>query len=173
MICKFFKKTKKISSETKITPVKNPTPPPNINSRKCYQAASGYIGVKEIPGSQHNPKIQEFHKRITGQELSDETPWCAAFVGFVLHCCGIRHSSSLLARSYADLFTEVPLESAQQGDIVLLWRESPESWKGHVGFVHKVNKTTIEILGGNQSDSVNITKYPIDRVLTVRRVVEV
>jgi len=157
-ICKWFKKKKK--------PIKTPTKKPS----PLYQAASTYIGTREIPGAKHNKKIQEMHKVVTGQELSDETPWCAAFVNFILHANGYKGTGSLLARSFLKYGQLVDAENVRQGDIVLLWRESPNSWKGHVGFFHDRDSEYVYILGGNQANAVNISKYKRTRILAYRRV---
>jgi hypothetical protein len=43
---------------------------------------------------------------------------------------------------------------------------------GHVGFYHSHNKHKIYILGGNQSDSVNIIGVSRKRLLGIRRMYE-
>jgi hypothetical protein len=61
-------------------------------------------------------------------------------------------------------------------DVVVLKRGSgnqpgPEVIKapGHVGFFAGLNTTHVAMLGGNQSDSVNISFYDTDRILGIRR----
>jgi hypothetical protein len=60
------------------------------------------------------------------------------------------------------------LADAQTGDIVIFSRGS-KSWQGHVGFFVKTAGAMIEVLGGNQSDAVNIQRYAKSRLLGVRR----
>jgi hypothetical protein len=56
-----------------------------------------------------------------------------------------------------------------QGDIVVFWRESIKSWKGHVGFYIREKDGWIYTLGGNQANQVKISAYPKSRVLSYRR----
>jgi hypothetical protein len=55
------------------------------------------------------------------------------------------------------------------GDIVILWRISPKSIYGHVGFYVCERKNTLYLLGGNQSNSVSIAPYPKTQVLGYRK----
>lgn len=136
-----------------------------------YKISEEFLGIQEIPGSNHAPEILEmFAQSGHSWVQDDETPWCAAFVGMVLAVAGIQGTNSLAARSYLDWGEEVAPEDVQQGDIVVLWRGSPSSWQGHVGFVHAIREDTVEILGGNQGNAVNIQAYPLSRVLGYRRV---
>lgn len=140
-------------------------------NRKIYAAAKKYIGMAEVKGAEHNPKIVELFKRVGhGWVTDDETAWCAAFVGAVLEECGIASTRALNARSYLEWGTEVlRLEDVQQGDVVVLWRDRPDSWKGHVALYSKHDASNIYCLGGNQNDQVNITGYPLQRLLGIRR----
>ncbi len=40
---------------------------------------------------------------------------------------------------------------------------------GHVGFFAGVEEKSVLVLGGNQSDEVNVSPFPVARVLGVRR----
>ena len=55
--------------------------------------------------------------------------------------------------------------------IAIFWRESPESWKGHVGIYINEDDGNIFLLGGNQGPnrSVMIQRYSMDRLLGYRR----
>lgn len=134
---------------------------------KYYEIALEYLGETEIPGDKHNAKIVNFFKTVTGQEFPDETSWCAAFTGYCLHSAGLPHTGKLNARSYLDYGT--PVESPRVGDIVVFWRESKESWKGHVGFYAGETTTTVKVLGGNQNNMVSIANYSKERLLGYRR----
>lgn len=139
-------------------------------SSKLYNLARKEIGVMEVPGSGFNPKIiQYFEEAGHGWVNDDETPWCAAFVGAMCKRAGVLGTGQLNARSYLDWGRPVRLDEARQGDVVIFWRESPGSWKGHVGFYHNHDKNYIHVLGANQSDAVNIQYYPKSRLLGVRR----
>lgn len=115
--------------------------------------ARGYIGQREIKGKKHNPLILKWWRDIKAQFVDDETAWCAAFVGGVLEECGIKSTRSGWARSYEKW--GLPLDRPYAGAIVTFSR----SGGGHVGFVVGQNATSISVLGGNQRDAVNITKF--------------
>lgn len=137
---------------------------------KIYNTAKSYLGTSELRGDQHNPKILGFFKAVGHDWVeTDETAWCAAFAGAVLEECGYQGTGKLNARSYLDWGTRVELEDAMLGDIVVFWRGRPDSWKGHVAFYDSHDDEYIYVLGGNQSNSVNIAKYPIERLLGVQR----
>ena len=93
-------------------------------------------------------------------------PWCAIFINEVLKEAGLEMTNSFLARSFLDL--GVPTSEPKLGDIVVLWREAPDSWKGHAGFFIAENKDEIFILGGNQDDVVKIKAYPKWQLLGYR-----
>ena len=132
-----------------------------------YQAAKKYIGLKEISGSKHNPQIVKFFKVVTGHEESDETPWCSIFVNYCLIEAGIKGTNKANARSFLT-WGKSSLANRGMGDICIFWRESPESWKGHVGFYAGEDKDNIFVLGGNQNNQVSIAPYSKSRLLDMR-----
>jgi conserved hypothetical protein TIGR02594 len=119
-----------------------------------------YIGEMEIKGPRHNPLIVQWWKDIKrGGIKDDETPWCAAYVGAMLERVGVRSTRFEGASSYINW--GVPLNEPVYGCIVVFTRQGG----GHVGFV--VGKTeggNLLVLGGNQSDAVNIKAFALDRV---------
>jgi len=119
----------------------------------------------------HNPKVLQYFKDVGHAWVKDdETAWCAAFVGAMLKRAGMAHTGKLNARSYLDWGEEVEnLDEAIEGDIVVFWRGSPDSWQGHVGFYVKHDETYVYVLGGNQGNQVNVRPYKRDRLLGVRR----
>ena len=124
------------------------------------EIAFKFIGLKETKGNQHTPEILQFWKEIKRSGIKDdETPWCAAFVGAVLERVGIKSSRFESAASYLKWGTK--LSSPVTGCIVVFTREGG----GHVGFVTgKDAAGNLLVLGGNQSDAVNIRAFPIKRV---------
>jgi uncharacterized protein (TIGR02594 family) len=136
--------------------------------RKVYDLARLEIGTYEwAEGS--NPRVDAYFDDVGYPSMTDETAWCAAFVGAMLKRCGLPHTGKLTARSYLDWGKPVDLSKAEPGDIVVLWRGSPNSWQGHVGFYDRQADGNVYLLGGNQRDQVNVSGYSIDRVLSVRR----
>lgn len=125
-------------------------------------------GIKEIPGSNHNPRILEYFKEIGRAWVSDdETAWCSAFANYVAKTAGFEFSGELNARSWIDCGCET--NKPEIGDVVVFWREDPRSWKGHVAFFIRETKDLVYVLGGNQSNQVCIKAYPKARLLQYRR----
>lgn len=122
--------------------------------------ARKYIGEQEIKGSQHNPLILQWWKDIKrGGIKSDETPWCAAYVGAMLEHVDIRSSRFESAKSYLDWGVE--LSQPQYGCVVVFTRDGG----GHVGFVVGQNANgDLLVLGGNQGDAVNVRAFSRGRV---------
>lgn len=136
-----------------------------------YDVAESHLGVKEYPAAKHNPTIIEYYKASGHSWVQDdETPWCAAFVGAVLAECGMRGTNELNARSYSKWGEAVELSQARKGDVVVFWRGSRDSWKGHVAFFSHHEDGKVYVLGGNQGNKVSVAPYPTDRLLTIRRV---
>ncbi|MCU6214451.1 TIGR02594 family protein [Enterobacter bugandensis] len=131
---------------------------------KWVETARRYIGEAEIHGPKHNPLILQMWRDIKrGGIKDDETPWCAAFVGSVLEQSGIQSTRFESARSYLDWGIE--LQEPAYGCVAVLTRDGG----GHVGFVVGQNKAgDLMILGGNQSDAVNIKAFSRQRVASYR-----
>jgi uncharacterized protein (TIGR02594 family) len=111
------------------------------------------IGVKEIAGIRHTPRIIEYHATTTLKASTDEVPWCSSFVNWVMMQAGYTGTKSAAARSWADwgqgLVDPVP------GCIVVMTRGSG----GHVGFYIRHDADYHWILGGNQNNEVRISTY--------------
>lgn len=124
---------------------------------------------QEIVGGKDNPEIMKYFTEVgnTGDELHDETSWCSAFVNWVCMKAGLDYNKWLNARSHLEYGRRVT--KPQLGDKVIFWRESPDSWKGHVGFYIREDDTWIYVLGGNQSNQVKVSAYRKNRVLGYRR----
>ena len=115
-----------------------------------------------------NKIYEHLWQGVAGKIEKDETAWCSAFANWVCKKVGVPYSGKLNARSW--LSVGVQVENPRQGDIVVLWRENPNSWKGHVGFYIRQTKNWVYVLGGNQNNAVNIQAYPKKRLLQFRRV---
>lgn len=122
--------------------------------------ARRHVGVREIPGVNHHPLIVRMWKAIKrGGIKDDETPWCAAFVGFCLENVGITSSRFESARSYLNWGRE--LKQPLPGCVVVFTRDGG----GHVGFVvGRRPDGQLLVLGGNQGNEVNIRAFSLDRV---------
>lgn len=139
------------------------------NNKKIIQIAKSQLGIKEIPGPTDNPEVLKYFNEIgfDGAKLKDETSWCSAFANWVAKKAGVAGSGKLTARSW--LTIGIPVTQPKEGDIVVFWRESKNSWKGHVAFFIKAEGNSILVLGGNQKNEVKISAYPKNRLLAYRR----
>lgn len=135
------------------------------------EAAGQYVGTAEWPGAKHNPVISGFFAASGNAEVvSDEVPWCAAFVGAVLAQIGLQGTGKLNARSYEKWGLPVSLRDAKPGDIVVFWRESPQSWKGHVAILVRFDGADrVIVRGGNQDNTVKDESYPVGQIVAIRR----
>lgn len=123
---------------------------------------------KEISGEKSNPNIMSVYTAVDGLEkmkLNDDlVPWCAAFVNKMIQDCGGKGTRSAMARSFLDW--GIPSDG-KIGDIVIIKRGDSQIF-GHVGFVYNIDKDYVYILGGNQSNDVNVSKYSKLKVLRYR-----
>lgn len=128
------------------------------------------VGVEETSGAAASSDIIAYFRDVgRGDITSDETAWCAAFVGACLSRSGIEtgipEGDRLLARSFLSVGT--PIDEPRVGAIVVFERP-PHAWSGHVGFVSGVAGDSVMVLGGNQKNAVNVARYSKARVLGYR-----
>lgn len=134
----------------------------------AYDLAQAEIGTVEW-GKGDNPKVLSYFKDSGNAGVTnDETAWCAAFVGAMLKRAGGRGTGKLNARSYLEWGTPVDRKDAKPGDVVIFKRGN-SSWQGHVAFFVRDKGALIEVLGGNQSDAVNVKGYQASQLLGIRR----
>lgn len=136
-----------------------------------WLVARNLQGISEMKGALANPAILEmFRLSGHGSVRNDETAWCAAFVGACLALSGHASTRSLMARSYDDWGEK--LDAPRLGCIVVLTRGDPKGPQGHVGFYAGAEGDSLLLLGGNQSDGVNVASYEKSRLLGFRWPVE-
>jgi uncharacterized protein (TIGR02594 family) len=134
-----------------------------------YEIARGYIGTTEGAGPENNPVIMDMYASVGHDWVEhDSVAWCAAFVGHCLARAGLRSTRQLTARSYLEWGVPVESADAQPGDIGVIPRGS-SGWQGHVFFIDRIEGPWVWGLGGNQSDAVNVKRYPVSKLLGVRR----
>lgn len=145
----------------------------------AFDIAQRFIGVKEVDGTMANPQIMAMLRLDAQWPEGDETPWCSAFVNYVAWLLRLPRSKSLLARSWLQMGRPVPLTAGEPAfDVVVLKRGEGEqpgpenvSAPGHVGFFAGIEGQVVLVLGGNQSNAVNIGRFPMSRVLGLRRLI--
>jgi uncharacterized protein (TIGR02594 family) len=97
------------------------------------------------------------------------TPWCAAFVNAILSEVGLPTSGSNLGSSFAKYGRKV--SNPSPGDIVVI--RTGRRGRAHVGiFVGmemRGKRKYVRLLGGNQSNRVQISSYDARKVIAIRR----
>lgn len=135
---------------------------------KILMEALKLYGTKEITGSQSNPVIIEWAKEVGGWigrfYKSDDVPWCGLFMAVLCKRAGLPYNQkALTALSWAAWGnpTSVPM----LGDVLTFTRNGG----GHVGIYVGEDEQAFHVLGGNQSDQVNITRISKHRLYEARR----
>jgi uncharacterized protein (TIGR02594 family) len=129
------------------------------------KAAFADLGLKEVPGSKHNPRVLQMYKDSGHAWVKDdETAWCAAAVGSWLKKAGQPGTNSLAARSYCQWGKKT--SNPKRGDIVIFARGS--GWQGHVALYLGEESGRVWHIGGNQSNAVTVTSTPRSKVLDFR-----
>ena len=132
--------------------------------------AKQYVGLAEIKGPKSNPTIAGWIKhyaRNLGRwafSRGDEIAWCAVFVSKVLDECGYRATNHGLAVKYASWGKPSRISP---GAVIVIKRtkQGVDKRTGsragyHVGFLIRISRHYIVILGGNQSDRVKVSYFP-------------
>lgn len=134
---------------------------------KWMLIAEKEIGVREVAGTRDSFRIKEYQAATHLPEgaRKDETAWCACFVSWVLEQADEPNPKYALARNY--LHYGVSVMIPRFGDIAVFTRGEAS---GHVGFFVRDVGADIELLGGNQNNSVRYSHYPANRLLGFRRV---
>lgn len=133
---------------------------------KHLLVALNEIGTKEVPlKGKENPRIIEYHSVTTLKSQEDEVPWCSSFVSWVLERNGYKSTKSAWARSYLNWSTE--LKRPELGCVMVFDRGNG---KGHVTFYLGEDSEYYFCLGGNQADSVCVSKYLKSKALSFRKV---
>jgi uncharacterized protein (TIGR02594 family) len=128
--------------------------------------AWSHIGVKETPGAAATPDIVAMYAKAgNAGVVSDEVPWCAAFVGACLTDAGLPNTGSLMARSYLKYGS--PISEPKVGALAVFKRgTNPAS--GHVAFVTGWGAGYVRVIGGNQSNAVTEANYRESDLLEYR-----
>jgi uncharacterized protein (TIGR02594 family) len=144
----------------------------------AFDLAQRFVGIQEVGGQVDNPQIMAMLKLDNEWPEADEVPWCSAFANYICWLARLPRSKNLRARSWLTVGRGISLDEAEAGDIVVIKRGAgdqpgPEviNAPGHVGFYAGRFGEFIEILGGNQSDTVKVSRYPASKLLGVRRLV--
>lgn len=129
--------------------------------------AEADIGLQEIVGAGHEPRILQFWRDAGIDGVADdETAWCAAALGAWLQRAGIMSTGSGRARSYETWGQ--PMGAPALGCVVTLHAGDPKDWRGHVGLYLGEDATHVWLCGGNQSNRVSRAWFPKARITAYR-----
>ncbi|PWE52137.1 TIGR02594 family protein [Metarhizobium album] len=131
--------------------------------------ARRFMGLKEVAGAKSNPTIISWAKRLGGWVASyftnDDIPWCGLFVANIMATTLPREllpKNPLGALEWSKF--GIPLPEPILGAIMTFTRTGG----GHVGLYVGEDATHYHILGGNQSNSVSITRIDKARLHSIR-----
>jgi len=133
-----------------------------------FEEALSLQGTKETLGKRNNPEILEWAETCNIDYNSDDIPWCGLFVA---QCIASTLPGEKLppgplgARNWLKFGKE---SKPVQGAVLVFWRGNKDGPNGHVGFYHGEDNESYHVLGGNQSDSVNVCRIKKGRLLGAR-----
>lgn len=134
-----------------------------MNASQWMDHARKEIGICEIAGIKHTDRIIQYHACTGLRARTDETPWCASFICWVLSQAGIYHPRSAAAHAFLAWGDEI--YTPRYGAVAILERGPGLA---HVTFVYSDTPKTINGLGGNQGNRVGVVPFSKDKLLGYR-----
>ena len=148
----------KLASQAAISSVTTALKMPASNAF-WMKTAIAEVGEAEIPGIKANPQILEYFKasKFWGSDDSGgQNAWCGSFVAWVMQQNNMEPvKNAFRAKEWASFGK--PLDKPVFGAIGIKSRKGGS----HVAFVvgQSADGNYLYMLGGNQSNSVNVAKY--------------
>lgn len=152
-----------------------------------YLDTADDMGVREtLSNGKPNPLVQRMFEAVDGfaKKLPDGTldtshinpakvHWCAVYINWLLKKAKQPRTRSAMALSFRNWGTEVAADDALPGDVVVFKRRTGGKWdgvSGHVGLFNKwVGAARVSVRGGNQSDRVCDSTFPVVDIVAIRR----
>lgn len=124
------------------------------------------LGTIETPGKANNPKIMAWAREVKLERIytGDEVPWCGLFMAVVAKRAGKPIPDGPLWALNWGAYGVKAFQPAL-GDVLTFIRPGG----GHVGLYIAEDQTAYHVLGGNQADSVSITRITKTRMRAARR----
>lgn len=126
--------------------------------QQILAAAQGEVGKGESKGDNRGAAVQQY-KSVTHHKTEGQA-WCADFTSYILQteAPGVVKPHSLAKNLMQQFKTQDAFHKASSdytpkpGDLIFFDR-GRESWKGHIGFVEKVDADgTLHTIEGNRSN---------------------
>lgn len=162
-----------------LTHRRDPRPEPQVpamtGGSRCGRKAMN-VAVQELNANAReiggNNRGQFVRKYLRPTGLPEGNPWCAAFVSwcFLEACNGAQADMPFPymagARNVFNKCRQLGFQTLdpQPGDLIIWWRESLHSGKGHIGFVESVKDGFVYTIEGNKTPKVARFKYVIGRI---------
>ena len=111
--------------------------------------ARAFVGHRETAPNR-SPWVDYWNRRV-GAPLG--SPWCAAFVAFVLDSARVSYPTvrSAAARAYItarSVPASMALSAARRGWLVI-WRRGSSGWQGHIGILVRSTAERFTTIEGN------------------------
>lgn len=137
---------------------------------KMIQEAVKLYGLLETPGPANNPTIMKMAETLKIKSYtSDSIAWCGLIMGYLALMAGKdlsmfpKPADMLWALNWRKFGKSVP--QPMLGDVIVFKRNGG----GHVALYVGEDTDAYHILGGNQSDSVNIMRNAKSKAVAFRR----
>ncbi len=138
-------------------------PKPKAESTPWMDWMHSHLGEHEVSGKADNPFIMSLYKYGNYPTEHDEVPWCAVCVCAALELSGYKDTNRADAKSYDNYGTACELK---RGAVVTL--KHPGGGR-HVGFCEDPGDAkTFKMLGGNQSNALNVKAWNKSEIVAVR-----
>ncbi len=141
-----------------------------------HQDWSDNLIKEDTPGG--TARVLQYFEEI---EFATTTvqPWCGAFAGHCMLHAGAPFNATVVNgparaanwKSWGNTAIPLGVNDVPVGAVVVLAPEKGSSRSGHVGFFSRYfggDKNKVEILGGNQSDTVTKTKFARSKIAAIR-----
>lgn len=133
-----------------------------LEMRKLY-------GTLEATGDADNPTIiawaKELGPKVGIEYKRDSAPWCGLVAGIAALRAGYEPPDICVRASSWDHFGDMVEGAPMLGDFLRFERPGG----GHIGIYVGEDRGAFHVLGGNQADSVNISRISKNRLVTARR----
>lgn len=127
-------------------------------ARKC-------IGIREVVGPKHSGIIAGWLRKLSAWWTDDETPWCGTFVAHCLQEAGLPYVKDWYrAKAWVSYGALLRPHLLAPGAILVFQRQGG----GHVGFYVGEDDLCYHVLGGNQGNSVSVSRILKQRCIATR-----
>ena len=126
-----------------------------------------YLARKELGVSEKNnpDRILHYNDFTNLRARNVHTPWCSSFLNFIVSSAGCISTRSAAAKSWLTWGEEI--EEPIRGCIAVLKRTEDPRF-GHTGLFNFQNGNLINILGGDQDESVCYANFSASKLISYR-----